>query len=131
MRFRRALWATTLTAAALLKAFCGGGDDDEDGGSSARATGVAGVPDGAAFVDQDNLKFSPSSITVKVGEDVYFKNSETAVHTVTIEGKNESGTMKKDDVFTWKAPSAGEFDITCDFHPQMKSKITVEAAPAN
>lgn len=129
MRMRRVLWATALAGVAIASAVCGG--DDDDGGSGGRASGVEGVPDGAAFVDQDNLKFSPSELTVNVGEDVYFKNSETAVHTVTVEGKNESGTMKRDDVFTWKAPAEGEFDITCDFHPQMKATITVEAAPAS
>ena len=63
---------------------------------------------------------------MKVGDIVYFKNSETALHTVTIEGKNESGNMKKDAVFTWTPKTAGEYKITCDFHPQMKATITVE-----
>ena len=77
-------------------------------------------------VDQDSLKFIPTSLKVKVGDIVYFKNSETALHTVTIEGKNESGNMKKDAVFTWTPKTAGEYKITCDFHPQMKATITVE-----
>ena len=110
---------------ALLAAACGGGGDDDDE-STGRATSVAGVPDGAAFVDQDGLKFHPSSLTVPGGEKIFFKNSETTVHTVTINGKNESGTMKADAVFEWTPPAAGEYKITCEFHPQMKATITVQ-----
>lgn len=122
-----------LASTALLAAACGGGDDDggdSDGGSTPGgdqhlASGVAGIPDGSPWVDQDNLKFIPSKLTSKVGETIYFKNSETALHTVTIDGKNESGFMKKDAVFQWTPQKAGDYKITCDLHPQMKSTITV------
>lgn len=124
---QRALGIRIGAGAALLfsalAAACGGGDGDS---ASGRATGVAGVPDGAAFVDQDGLKFQPSSLTATTGEPVFFKNSETAFHTVTINGTNESGTMKRDQVFEWAPPGAGEYKITCEFHPQMKATLTVE-----
>jgi plastocyanin len=106
-----------------LASSCGGGGG---GDSTGRASGVEGVPDGAAFINQDGLKFSPSGLSVAAGETVYFKNSETAVHSVTIDGKNESGTMKHDMVFQWTPPGAGTYKITCDFHPQMKATITVQ-----
>jgi len=132
MRLRPTLWVAALLGTALLTAFCGGGGDDDSSGDGGRASGVAGVPDGAPFINQDNLKFSPSKLTVSKNEKVYFKNSETAVHTVTIEGKNESGTMKKDDIFIWTPPGTGEFKVTCDFHPQMRATINVEdSVPAN
>ncbi len=83
------------------------------------------IPAGAPFIDQDNLRFIPTELTVKAGEKVYFKNSETALHTVTINGTDESGNMKKNDIFIWEFPSPGEYKITCEYHPQMKSTITV------
>ena len=116
-----ALSAVAVLAVAALGA-CGGDSETSTG----RATAVAGVPDGAAFVDQHSLKFSPKSLTVAATEQVFFKNSETTLHTVTINGKNESGQMKRDGIFTWTPPGAGEYKITCDFHPQMKATITVE-----
>ena len=131
MRFKSALHAGVLIgvlAVPLSVAACGGGDGGSTTTDQGKASGEAGVPDGAPFIDQNNLKFSPSSLTVKSGDVVYFKNSETALHTVTVNGKNESGNMKKDTVFQWTAPAAGTYKITCDFHPQMKSTITVEAA---
>ncbi|MBK7724917.1 MAG: cupredoxin domain-containing protein [Dehalococcoidia bacterium] len=119
-----AVAAAALLISALVLSSCGSSDGDS--ANSGIANNVAGVPDGVPFVDQDSLKFIPTSLKVKVGDIVYFKNSETALHTVTIEGKNESGNMKKDAVFTWTPKTAGEYKITCDFHPQMKATITVE-----
>ena len=116
--------AAALLVSALFLSSCGSSDGDS--ANSGIANNVAGVPDGVPFIDQDSLKFIPTSLKVKVGDIVYFKNSETALHTVTIEGKNESGNMKKDAVFTWTPKTAGEYKITCDFHPQMKATITVE-----
>ena len=119
-----AVAAAALLVSALFLSSCGSSDGDS--ANSGIANNVAGVPDGVPFIDQDSLKFIPTSLKVKVGDIVYFKNSETALHTVTIEGKNESGNMKKDAVFTWTPKTAGEYKITCDFHPQMKATITVE-----
>jgi plastocyanin len=115
-----ALALLTLTLAAA----CGGGSSN---------TGVADgtdtrIPAGAPLIDQDKLKFIPETLTVKVGETVYFKNSETALHTVNVDGKNVSGNMKKNDVFTWVFQQPGSYKITCDYHPQMKATITVEPA---
>lgn len=127
MKVRILVWAAVAAlavAVALVGSACGGSDGGGD--SSGRATAVAGVPDGAPFIDQNNLKFNPGTLTAAVGEVIYFKNSETALHTVTINGKNESGNMKKDVVFSWTPPGPGEYKITCEFHPQMKATITVE-----
>lgn len=107
---------------------CGGGAEQLD------ATGVEvavmispdEMPSGAAMIDQENLKFIPNKVTVKLGDKLYLKNSETAIHTVTINGKNVSGNMEKDDLMAWTPPGAGTYKVTCDFHPQMKATIIVE-----
>ncbi|MEJ5220625.1 MAG: cupredoxin domain-containing protein [Tepidiforma sp.] len=122
---RLGLLAAAVGIAALALAACGGSS------SSSGSTGVADgsdsrIPAGAPLVDQDKLKFIPETLRVKVGETVYFKNSETALHTVNIDGKNVSGNMKKNDVFTWVFQEPGSYKITCDYHPQMKATITVD-----
>lgn len=109
-------------SAAVMMVACG---DDDGGGGDKRAGGTIEIPAGAPFVDQDNLKFSPAELTVKVGEKVYFKNSETALHTVDVNGESLSGNMKKNDVFVFEFPAAGAYNITCLYHPQMKARITV------
>lgn len=113
----------------LLAAACGGGGSDNNGVADGTDPNI---PAGSPFIDQDTLKFIPSKLTVAPGVDIYFKNSETALHTVTIEGENVSGNMRKDDIFIWTAPTAlGEYQITCDYHPQMKATITVAEGAAN
>ncbi len=111
-----------------MAAACGGDDDTDsngNGGETATTVSVT-IPEGAPVIDQDKLKFVPGEMKVKVGEKVYFTNSETALHTVDINGENESGNMKKGDVFTFEFPAAGEYKITCAYHPQMKATIIVE-----
>lgn len=122
---------------------CGGGDDDDaentpapaattaSGGATTAATTASGdkiteVPAGAPMVDQDNLTFKPDTLKAKANEKIYFKNSETAIHTVTIDTKNISGNMRKGDIVTWSAGKAGTYKVTCDYHPQMKATITIE-----
>jgi len=111
---------------ATLAVACGGGSST----STTEAAATAGIPAGSTVIDQNNLAFKPGTVTVKAGEKVYFLNSETALHTATINGKNESGNMKKGAVFAWTAPAAGTYKVTCDYHPQMHATITVGAAPA-
>jgi plastocyanin len=107
---------------ALALGACGGGD--AAGAGTTSATSV--VPAGAPVIDQKDLAFKPDKLTVKAGEKVYVKNSESAIHTVNIDGKNQSGNMKKGDVFVWTAASAGTYKVTCDYHPQMRATIVVE-----
>lgn len=109
--------AVALAGLAALGA-CGGG-----GGPAVPDTRV---PDGAPFIDQRSLAFKPDNVRTKAGEQVYFKNSETAIHTVTTNGKNASGSMTKNELFVWTPPAAGSYRITCDFHPQMRATVTVE-----
>ena len=85
------------------------------------------VAEDNAVIDQDNLAFSPSSLCVRAGHPFVFRNSESALHTVTVKGgKNLSGTMRKGDEFRVAGFSGpASYDITCDFHPQMRARIIV------
>ena len=119
LRFLRVASAAGMCGGLLLLASCGGGS------TSAPSPVSSAIPEGAALIDQDGLAFSPNQLTVKAGEKVYFQNSETSLHTVTINGKNESGNMKRHDVLVRTFSEAGAYKITCDFHPQMKATISV------
>ena len=124
-------WRVAAGAALLLFLIPAGacGDDDGRAGNGPPildATSVTAIPAGAPLLDQDNLAFIPEELSVLAGSPVYFKNSEAAVHTVTVESKNVSGVMRKDDMLAWIPPSAGTYRITCDYHPQMRATITVK-----
>lgn len=135
MRFKKSWVLGAFAGLAMLgAAACGGGDDDDTNGIADGSD--PDIPAGSPYVDQDNLKFNPTKLTVAPGQDIYFKNSETALHTVDIEGENLSGNMRNGDVFVWTAPDAlGDYQVTCAYHPQMKATITIAEAtgetPAN
>jgi plastocyanin len=105
---------------------CGGGSEDKPAVAVPTAAKASSLPAGAPLLDQDRLEFIPNELKVQRGTTIYLKNSEAPVHTVTIEGKNVSGTMKKDDLLAWDPPGPGTYRVTCDFHPLMKATITVE-----
>jgi plastocyanin len=128
-RLATSTFALPVLAVAILLAACGGDSGGSNSGSglpAGQVTPVDQVPAGAAEIDQSDLAFKPDKVTVKVGQVLYFKNSEPTLHTVTIEGKNVSGTMKKGSILAWTAPAAGTYKVTCDYHPQMHATVTVQ-----
>jgi len=131
---RRTLRAGLIVVASVLvlagpALACGAGDDSGGGGTPGAKKTTAPritVPADAPQIDQENLTFKPDKITAKVGETVYFLNSESAIHTVNVNGKNISGNMKKGAIVTWKGQTVGEYKITCDYHPQMKATVVLQ-----
>ena len=131
---RPKLWLlpAMLTSLALVASACGGDDSTStstpnlpSADAAASSTAVT-IPAGAPEIDQQDLAFKPGKLTVAAGTTVYFKNSEAALHTVNVNGKNESGTMRKGAIFAWTPSTAGTYKITCEFHPQMNATITVQ-----
>jgi plastocyanin len=141
-----ARWTGWLLAPALLLTFVAGacGEDGNTTTDNAKSTiqsaatkvttavtgagtNVSGSVTAAssAKIEQKDLSFKPDQLSVKTGETVTFTNNDAALHTVVINGKNESGTMKTGDTFQWKSPSAGTYKVTCAFHPEMHAEITV------
>lgn len=116
-----------VVVAAGAAAACGGKASPGSSTGSATATAVSSVtiPEGAAVIDQQDLTFKPGTVTVKTGGQIYFKNSEATFHTVTVQGKNISGIMKKGSIVVWTAPAPGTYKVGCDYHPQMHATITV------
>ena len=115
---RLALAVLGVGSLALVAAGCGEGE--------ARSHEELGIPEGAPVIDQDNISFEPNELTVSAGETVYFVNSETTVHNVAIDGEDVTGMMKKFDVREYIFEEPGEYDLKCDYHPQMRATVTVE-----
>ena len=101
--------------------------------AAASATGAQKItgapPAGSAVVDQKDQLFKPDKVTAKLGDAVYFTNSEAVVHSVNVDTKNLLGTggqMKQGETLSWKPSKAGTYTITCDYHPAMKATVTVQ-----
>lgn len=118
------------TAIIAASAACSGGAKD---GSALQTSAPAPTQSNstahtnhAAEIDQQNLTFIPARVSIKVGETVLIKNSESPIHTANINGTNITGNMKKGDSIAWTAKTAGEYKVTCDYHPAMSATIVVK-----
>ncbi|WP_328409397.1 cupredoxin domain-containing protein [Nocardia sp. NBC_00403] len=83
----------------------------------------------AVTVDADNMKFSPSEVTVKVGDTVTWKFSDSVPHNVQGIGDRAMGLNspifdKGEWSYTFTAP--GNYRYLCSLHPQMRGSVTVE-----
>ena len=116
---------------------CGSGAGSSGGGygsstppaSSGSATGsttggTSGATSGAAVAIK-NFAFSPSSLTVNVGDKVTFTNNDSTTHTVTGDGFS-SGDIAPGASFTNTFTKAGTFAYHCSIHPTMTGSITVK-----
>jgi plastocyanin len=144
-RPRRTPLGIPLMILILLLAACGGASEstpaDDDGGATPTADDGGAEPteddgddgdgggEGGNTVSLSGGAFSPTSLTVAVGDTVTF--TATGGHTVT-EGSN--GTAVDDPIVdetggadievTFDEP--GRYNITCRIHPAMNMTITVE-----
>lgn len=73
------------------------------------------------------MKFSPQSLKIQVGQTVEWTNADTRDHTVIADdGSFESGNLSRGDRFTHTFEQPGTFRYGCSYHPRMKGKIIVE-----
>jgi amicyanin len=78
-----------------------------------------------------DYKYSPATLTVKVGDTVTWTNHDSAPHDVTItEGpeKFKSPTLKKGESFSYTFEKAGKYSYYCSIHPDMKASVTAEGS---
>jgi plastocyanin len=100
--------AALITIAALL------------GAADAYAEGVT--------VYQEDKKFSDAEVTIKSGQSVVFANKDPITHNVYSKTPGMSfdlKTQKSGESSEVKFDHAGESEVQCAIHPQMKMKIKV------
>jgi len=90
---------------------------------------VTGAPPTVTVAEGDDLKFTPSSATAKVGDVVEWSNNGTAIHNVTFDNQAvpSSDTQNGGDKFELKFSKAGTYHYVCTFHVAvgMTGTITV------
>ena len=71
--------------------------------------------------------FSPSSVTIAVGDSVRAVNDDTSHHTFTDAGVFDSGDVGPKASYTYRFRKAGRFDFVCTYHSSfgMKGTVTV------
>ena len=96
--------------------------------------GLSGwIPDAGAaetVMDQNGLKFIPTTLTINAGDSVRFENHDPFTHDVTVTGPDGASIDKgiqqhgKDNVVAFA--KQGTFKITCKFHPLMTATVIVK-----
>jgi len=73
------------------------------------------------------MTFSPSTITVKLGTTVSWKNTDGYAHTVTSDdGTNfNSGNLGAGASFSYATKAVGTFDYHCNIHSGMTGTLVV------
>jgi plastocyanin len=79
-----------------------------------------------------DFKFSPTGVTVNVGDTVTWSNSGPTGHSATAnDGSFDTGILQKGGSGSHTFTQAGTFSYFCKPHPFMKGTITVVAAAAD
>ena len=79
------------------------------------------------YINIQGYAFSPSSITINVGDTIVWTNYDSASHTVTSnDGTFDSGSITNGNTFSFTFTSAGTFDYYCAPHPGMTGSVTVQ-----
>ena len=79
------------------------------------------------YIDIQGYAFSPSSITINVGDTIVWTNYDSASHTVTSnDGTFDSGSISNGNTFSFTFTSAGTFNYYCAPHPNMTGSVTVQ-----
>jgi plastocyanin len=89
---------------------------------------VTGQTAATKVQETDQLKFNPTSATVKAGQVVEWDNSGQVAHNVTFDEFPQitSDTMNGGDKYQVKFTKAGTYSYHCTFHPGMDAQITVQ-----
>jgi len=94
--------------------------------------GLAGGNAGAAeatrtvTVELRQQTFVPATLDVSPGTIVEWVNKDSIPHSVTSDGRFDSGPLQPGKTFHWTAQGSGRIDYRCIFHPSMTATLQVK-----
>ena len=75
----------------------------------------------------DGFAFKPSTITVRQGDTIEWRNTDPVSHTATAkEAGLDSGEIPANGTYRFIARKKGRFAYICTLHPIMKGELVVE-----
>jgi plastocyanin len=115
-----------LAVVALAAAGCGSSDNNSSSSENSSSSSAPAAPSGGGTVtiDMKDIKFNPSSATVKVGQTVKWVNDDDVPHNVT-GGPLKSKTFGKGGTFEFTPKKAETISYVCTVHPGMTATLTV------
>jgi plastocyanin len=122
----RIMSLTSLAALLALGTGCGSSSTSPSGSTSAQGPGI----DFTINIngDRGSSSYSPSPLTMRVGQVVNWHNLDSIEHTATLDGGFDSGKIAAfsahDNAVTMN--KAGTFTYHCTIHPGMVGTIVVQ-----
>ncbi len=87
-------------------------------------------PTAGAHVTQNitiqNLKFTPSNVTIKIGTTVTWTNQDKSPHIIASNDKMFNGNLHPKGTFSYTFNKAGTYDYHCNIHRTMTGTIIVQ-----
>lgn len=80
--------------------------------SSGTVQQTAPIPAGETLVTVEHTKFTPSTLTIKKGTTVTWKNLNDMNHPIVVEGLFESGFLGLNQEYSYTFNDAGTFTVT-------------------
>lgn len=92
------------------------------------AFATVAVPAHAATIQItiENLVFTPSEVSAKVGDTIEWVNKDVFVHTATAKNGDFDVTQPAKKTVTSVLKKAGTVEYFCRFHPNMKAVLKIE-----
>jgi plastocyanin len=118
-----------LAAAAALAAGCGSSGNGSSSSATATASSKpASSGGGAVVVTMKDIQFHPTTVTVKTGQTVEWRNDDSVSHNVTAQSgaSFKSKDFGNGGTFKFKATKAGTIKYVCTIHPGMDGTLTVQ-----
>lgn len=84
-------------------------------------------------VMMENYSYSPSTLTVRVGDTVTWTNHDQAPHDVTTTSAPvaiKSPLLSTGQSFSYTFTTPGTYSYYCSIHPDMRAQVIVQPAPA-
>ena len=80
------------------------------------------------LVKIDNFSFAPTTLTIKAGTEVRWKNQDDIPHTVVSADQQtfKSKVLDTDEEFTYTFTKPGTYKYFCSIHPKMTATVVVQ-----
>ena len=103
-------------------------EDNANQASAGEQTSSGGTNSESKDVEISGFSFSPSTLTISVGDSVIWTNMDSATHTITSDSGNEldSETFSNGNSYSHTFTTAGTYAYHCNIHTSMKGTIVVE-----
>jgi len=82
---------------------------------------------GSTTVVEKNFQFSPSSVSLPIGDTIVFDNQDSVPHHVVV-GTADLGEQAPGKSVSWTATADGTFPVKCLIHASMTGRVSVGAS---